>query len=198
MQGLEHRWRLLPLGERSLAARETPTVHPESRVRCGHMSGLQGYGVFRFFALDFPAGKRQPALWRFVVAVVVAVVGSLAACAVLVVIGTMAFPATVGYSHFAFGDYSRLVIIGVLAACAAWPVVTLVSSRAARLFLWLTVAVTIASFAPDLWILHTGQVAQGVLVLAVMHVAVALVTFPALVKIAPQRGMAHPTPTDHR
>lgn len=145
-------------------------------------------GDDRFFALDFPTGRQQPSLWRFVVAVIVAVGGSLIACAVLVAVGTAVFPMTIGYGHFVFADYSKLVIIGVLIACASWPLVTLISSRAARLFLILTIAVTIVSFAPDLWILHTGQVAEGVLVLAVMHVAVALVTLPALVFIAPQRS----------
>ena len=79
-------------------------------------------------------------------------------------------------------------MVGVVIACIAWPILTLVSSRAARpLFLTATVIVTIVSFAPDAWIMLKGQSAPAVLVLALMHIAVALVTYPALVTIAPQK-----------
>lgn len=143
--------------------------------------------LVRYLRIDLPAGARQPRLWRWVVATVVAVVGSVAACALLARLGPVVFPATAGYGHFRFADYTKLTVLGVLVACAAWPVATWVSSRAARpLFLWAAVAVTIVSFAPDGWILMHGQSPQGVLVLGVMHVAVAAVTYPALVLIAAQ------------
>jgi hypothetical protein len=164
-----------------------PTASGSNRTDAVHTAE---YVIGRFFALDFPAGRMQPSLWRFLLATIVAVVGSLAVCAVLVIVGTAVFPSTVGYAHFAFADYSRLTIIGVLVACAAWPIVTLASSKGARLFLWLAVIVTIVSLAPDAWILYNGQSAEGVLVLAVMHIAIAFVTYPALVKIAPQRRAA--------
>ncbi|GAB3610802.1 hypothetical protein GCM10027414_29280 [Humibacter ginsengiterrae] len=54
--------------------------------------------------------------------------------------------------------------------------------------MWFTVLVTVVSFEPDVWIWRLGQVPQGVLVLALMHVTVAAVTYPALVVIAPQRA----------
>jgi hypothetical protein len=133
-------------------------------------------------------GAAQPSLWRWVVASVVAVGGSLAACYGLAHLGVVLFPSTAGYGHFAFADYSKLTIIGVLAACVAWPLVTLVTSRARRLFFWLAVLVTVVSLAPDAWILHLGQPAEGVAVLVAMHFALALITYPALVFIAPQRA----------
>ncbi|MBW4096099.1 MAG: hypothetical protein HIU81_12420 [Acidobacteria bacterium] len=139
-----------------------------------------------YFTIDFPKGQRQPALGRFIVAAIVSVVVSLAACAVIVVIGTAIFPATKGYEHFGFLNYAKLTVPGVLAACLAWPAVTLISSRAVRLFVWLTVAVTVVGLVPDAWILFRGAPAAAVLVLVVMHIALALVTFPALVLIAPQ------------
>ena len=138
--------------------------------------------------IDFPLGSRQPRLWRFGVATVVAVAGSLAACALLVAAAEALFPSTVGYGHFAFADYAKLAIVGVLIACMAWPVVTLFASRAARLFFWLAVIVTVVSLLPDIWIWHLGQAPLGVFTLGVMHVAVAIVTYPALVLIAPQQG----------
>jgi len=144
--------------------------------------------VMRYFMLDWPLGRRQSSWWRLGAALVVAVVGSVLACAILAKLGPLVFPSTAGYVHFRFGDYTKLTVIGVVIAWIAWPVATLASSRAARpLFLWAAVVVTVVSFAPDVRILMKGQSAPAVLVLAVMHVAVAAVTYPALVFIAPQR-----------
>jgi Family of unknown function (DUF6069) len=137
--------------------------------------------------LDLPRGTNQPSAWRWLVATVVAVGASLAACFALARLGVALFPSTAGYGHFAFSDYSKLTIIGVLAACVAWPIITLVTTHARRLFLWLAVLVTVASLAPDAWILHLGQPPEGVAVLVAMHFALALITYPALVFIAPQR-----------
>ena len=60
-------------------------------------------------------------------ATVLAIAGSLAADAALVAIGTRLFPATKGYVHFQFDDYARLTVIGVVIACAAWPIVARVT-----------------------------------------------------------------------
>ncbi len=140
--------------------------------------------------IDFPLGRNQPGIVRFIVATVVAVVASLLACAGLAQLGVLLFPATKGYDHYAFSDYGKLTIIGVVLASLAWPLVTLVSSRGRRLYFWLAVVVTVVGFAPDAWILYKGQPAAGVFILVLMHLALALITFPALVFIAPQR----PTP----
>lgn len=143
--------------------------------------------LLRRLGIDLPLGSMQPSWWRLIVATVVAVIGSVAACALLAIVGEAIFPATTGYAHFAFQDYSRLTVVGVLIACAAWPVITLLSSQAPRIFFWLAVLVTVVSFTPDIWIWHQGQLPEGVLVLALMHVGVAVVTYPALVLIAPQQ-----------
>jgi hypothetical protein len=112
-------------------------------------------------------------------------VGSLLADAVLVVIGKRLFPATKAFVHFQFHDYAKLTVVGVVIACAAWPVVVRVSSAPRWLFFRLAMVVTLVLFLPDLWILHKGESAQGVLVLMVMHVAIALVTYNLLVHLAP-------------
>jgi len=140
-----------------------------------------------YFSIDLPWGKRQPALGRFLTGAAVSVIASLAACAVIVAVGTAIFPATAGYEHFRFLDYAKLTVPGVVAASLAWPMVTLLSSRALRLFAWLTVAVTVGGMAPDAWILLRGDSPDAVLVLVAMHLALAAVTFPALVFLAPQR-----------
>jgi len=140
--------------------------------------------------LDLPLGAAQPSLVRWIVATVVALAASIAACAALAAAGIALFPSTAGYEHYQFGDYAKLTTIGVIGAAIAWPVVTLVTTRARRLYLWLAILVTIVSFAPDAWILRGGQPAPAVADLAVMHVAVGVITYLALVVIATQRPVA--------
>ena len=134
--------------------------------------------------VDFSPSRRQPPAARVTLALAVSLAGSLAADAVLVVIGTTLFPSTKGYAHFQFHDYARLTIIGVVIACLAWPVVTRISSAPRWLFFRLAVLVTLVLWLPDLYILDLGQPGSAVAVLMLMHVAIALVTYNSLVHIA--------------
>ena len=95
---------------------------------------------------------------------------------------------TKGYAHFQFPDYAKLTVIGVLIACAAWPVVARVSSAPRWLFFRSAIVVTLVLWLPDLFIWHQGQSAQAVLVLMAMHLAIALVTYNLLVRLAPVRA----------
>ncbi len=147
--------------------------------------------------VEYPVAHRPPAWWRVALATVLSVVLSLAADAALVFVGTRLFPATKGYVHFAFGDYSKLTIVGVLIACAAWPVVARLSSAPRWLFFRLAIVVTLVLFAPDLYIWHQGQPSQAVLVLMAMHLAIALVTYNLLVRLAPVRDLGA-APGAHR
>ena len=140
-----------------------------------------------YFRIDTPGARSQPLARRFLVATAVAVVGSVAACAIVAQVWMLADPATRGYEHFRFADYTKLTVIGVVIACLGWPIAAALSSRARRLYLWAAYAVTIVSFAPDVWILLHGQSPSGVLGLAVMHVVVAVATYYAVVLIAQQR-----------
>jgi hypothetical protein len=138
--------------------------------------------------VDFAPAHRQPSTARLVLATVVSLVGSLALDAALVAIGQAVFPSTKGYGHFQFSDYSTLTIIGVVIACAAWPVVTRISSAPRWLFFRLAIVVTLVLFLPDLYILKQGQPGRAVAVLICMHLAIALVTYNALVHLAPVRA----------
>jgi Family of unknown function (DUF6069) len=138
--------------------------------------------------IDFAPQHRQPSAARVVLAAAVALVGSLAADAVLVALGEAVFPSTKGYAHFQFSDYSKLTIVGVVIACVAWPIVTRISSAPRWLFFRLAIAVTFVLFLPDFYILKQGQPAKAVVVLLCMHIAIALVTYNALVRLAPVRG----------
>jgi hypothetical protein len=138
--------------------------------------------------LDFSRTQREPSLIRLLLATVLSVGLSLLADAALVAIGTRLFPATKGYGHFQFHDYAKLTVIGVVIACAAWPAVTRVSSAPRWLFLRLAIAVTVVLLLPDVYILHQGQPARAVAILMVMHLAIGVITYNALVRVAPPRG----------
>jgi len=146
--------------------------------------------------VDFQPRPAQPKASRLALATAAALAGSLLADALLVVIGQALFPATKGYDHFQFQDYAKLTIIGVVIACAAWPVVTRVSSDPRWLFFRLAILVTLVLLLPDFWILYRGQPADAVAVLMVMHLAIALVTYNALVHLAPAGAPARPAHRD--
>ena len=134
--------------------------------------------------IDFVPADPQPSWARWALATGVALVGSLAADAALVAVGKAVFPATADFVHFQFDDYAKLTVIGVVIACAAWPVMTRLSSRPRWVFVRAAVAVTVVLLVPDAYIWVRGQPWEGVLVLVVMHLAIAVVTYNALVRIA--------------
>jgi len=136
--------------------------------------------------LDLPGGSAQPRWWRWLIAVIVAASASVAGCWAIARATAAAFPATAGYDHFRFADFTKFALAGVAAAAVVWPIATLASTRARRLYLVTAVVALVASFVPDLWILYRGQPLVGVVALAVMHVAVGVVTVVALLGLAPQ------------
>jgi hypothetical protein len=144
--------------------------------------------VLTWARIDLDPPHRPPAPWRVAVATVLSIVGSLLADAALVAVGTHVFPATNGYSHFQFADYAKLTVIGVVIAGAGGAVVTRVCAAPRRLFFWSAIVVTLVLFLPDVYIWWQGQIAQGVCVLMAMHVAIALVTYSLLVRVAPVRA----------
>jgi len=140
-----------------------------------------------FFKIDLAPPHRPPSAVRVVLSTVLSIGGSLLINALLVSVGTALFSSTRGYAHFQFSDYAKLTVIGVVIACAAWPVVTRVSSSPRWLLLRLAIVVTLVLYVPDLWLLARGQPADAVAVLMTMHLAVALVTYNALVHVSPVR-----------
>lgn len=135
--------------------------------------------------VDLAPRHRQPGTAAVIVATLVAIGGSLLADAIVVAVGESLFPSTVGYVHFRFFDYATLTIIGVLIASAGWPIVTRISSDPRWLFSRLAVAVSAVLFLPDAYLVWAGQSPKAVGVLAVMHVAIAVVTYQALVRVSP-------------
>jgi hypothetical protein len=130
------------------------------------------------FRLDLNAKQdRQPSIVSILFASIVALAGSLAADYLLVKLGTH-------FSHFRFSDYSKLTVIGVLIACAAWPVATRLTSTPRSFFFRAAIVITIVLFAPDAYIWHSGSSGEAVFVLIWMHIAIAIVTYNALVRLA--------------
>jgi hypothetical protein len=128
------------------------------------------------------------------VAVVAATVASLVLCLLadwlLARAGVAAFPATQGYVHFQFSDYAKLTIVGVIIGCAAWPVVARVTSDPRWVFFRLAILVTIVLLLPDVYIWMKGQPGQAVLFLVLMHLAIGVITYNLLVRVAPVRKPA--------
>ncbi len=141
----------------------------------------------RRWRIDF-SPLTPPSTASLIMASVVAIVGSLAAAAGLVKNGVSIYPAPGGYSDVQFSDYPKLTVIGVIIACLGWPVVTRISSQPKWVFLRAAVAVTLVLFAPDVWIWYAGQSATAIFVLVWMHVAIAIVTYLALLILPPVRG----------
>jgi Family of unknown function (DUF6069) len=139
--------------------------------------------------LDFAPGHRQPSMPRVLLASLASVIGSLIADAVIVAIGEALMPGTKGYAHFRFADYSKLTVIGVVIACIAWPIVTRVCAAPRWLFFRLAILVTLVLLLPDFYILDKGQPGDAVGVLIVMHLAIGVVTYNLLVRLAPVRGV---------
>jgi hypothetical protein len=144
--------------------------------------------VLAWAKVDFSSEHRQPRASRVVLALLASITGSLAVDALLVALGEAIFPATKGYVHFRFSDYGKLTAIGVVIACVAWPIVTRVSSAPRSLFFRSASVVTLVLWLPDLYILAQGQPGEAVAVLMTMHLAIALVTYNLIVRLAPVRS----------
>ena len=146
--------------------------------------------ALKFSKIDAAPAHRPPSAGRVVLSTVSSIGGSLLITALLVSVGSALSSSTAGYAYFQFSDFAKLTVIGVVIACAAWPVVTRVSSSPRWLFLRLAILVTLVLCAPDLWLLARGQPAGKVAVLLIMHLAVALLTYNVLVHVSPVRPAA--------
>jgi hypothetical protein len=146
--------------------------------------------------IDLAPRHGQPTLARCIAALIAANAGSLISDAILVAIGTAIFPSTRGFAHFQLSDYGKLTIIGVTLACLSWPIVTRITSEPRWVFLRLAVLVTLCLWLPDLWILVHGEPIRGVGVLMTMHLAIAFITYNALVHLAPIRDAREPSRLD--
>ena len=132
---------------------------------------------------DPPHG--QPAAGRVAAAPVLSLAGSLVADWLIAAITMALAPSTKGYAHFRFGDYAALTIVGVLAACAGWPIVTRACRAPRWLFSRLAVVVSAVLLLPDVGLLVRHDSVPAVIGLIAMHLAIAVVTYYSLTRVAP-------------
>jgi hypothetical protein len=137
---------------------------------------------------DTSPDHRPPRLILVAAATIVSIALCLLADRLLVLAGTAIFPTTKGYVHFQFSDYSKLTIIGIVIAGAGWPVVARLTSEPRWVYLRLAIAVTAVLLLPDLYIWRLGQPGRAVLVLVAMHLAIGLITYNVVVRLAPVRS----------
>ena len=127
-----------------------------------------------------------PALRRMAAAGLAAAALSLAADLVLVAVGRAVFTVPASFGKFAFGTYALLTVLGVAGATAAWWAVTRLSSRPRWLLTRLAALVTALLLIPDFLLLGTpGNPVGPVVILMLMHLAIAAITYLALIKVAP-------------
>ncbi len=132
-----------------------------------------------------------PALRRVAAAGLAAAAVSLAADLVLVAVGRAAVTVPASFGKFAFGTYALLTVLGVAEATGAWAMVTRLSSRPKWLLTRLAALVTALFLIPDFLLLGTpGNPAGPVVILMLMHLAIAAITYVAVLTIAPVRGGA--------
>lgn len=175
---------------RNLRVGCTGDIRPRVRIVKTNIALLER--ALELARVDWSPSRRQPRLEWVVVATVLAIAGALSADALLVKAGTAIFPSTIGYEHFRFDDYAKLTVIGVVIGCAGWPVVTRITSAPRWLFSRLAVLISLVLFLPDVWLLMRHQPPSGVLVLMIMHVAVAVITYQMVVRVAPARDPRSP------
>jgi hypothetical protein len=120
-------------------------------------------------------------------ATVLSIAVSLVADALIVKAGTKVFPSTVGYTHFRFGDYATLTVIGIIIAAVGWPILARVTAVPRRIYFWLAIAVTAVLLLPDFYLLAKANPARAVAVLMVMHLAIGVITYNFMVRVAPVR-----------
>lgn len=140
--------------------------------------------VRRICGLDMSPTLLPPKLGRLVFASVLAVVCSLAVDDLIIKVAISVYPSDRGFSHFRPFDYGSLTILGVVAASAFWPVALRISSSGRQLFFRVAIVASILLWIPDLWLLARHESVSAVGALMTMHLAIALITYGALTRIA--------------
>ena len=152
--------------------------------------------LFIHARIDLRPSSAPPSLARLSAVTLLCVVGSLGADAGLVRLADALYPAIQNYSHFHPYDYGTLTVIGVLAACACWPLAVRISSAPRLLFFRVALVVTALLLVPDVWLLVGHEPVRGVLALIAMHFSIALITYNLLVRLAPARSVTTHTSAD--
>jgi hypothetical protein len=135
------------------------------------------------------SGATPPARRRVLAAGLAAAAVSLAADVVLATTGQAAFTVPASFGKFGFGTYALPTVAGVAGATATWAAVTRLGPRPKWLLTRLAALVTAMVLIPDFLLVGTpGNPTGPVTILMLMRLATALITYTALIKVAPVRG----------
>jgi len=136
-----------------------------------------------------PAQTVPPTYRRVAAAGLAAAAASLVADLMLATIGRAAFTVPASFGKFAFGTYALLTVLGVAGAAATWAAVARLSARPKWLLTRLAALATALFLIPDFLLLGTqGNPVGPVAILMLMHLAIAVITYTALINIAPVRA----------
>jgi hypothetical protein len=136
--------------------------------------------------LDRRPLSELPKVTRVASAGMIAVVGSLVVDAVLVALGRAVFDPASSFGPFHFSSYAPLTVLGVVAATIGWGILVHLTSVPRWVLRRAAVVVTVALLIPDVAILP-GNPDGGVATLMVMHIAIAVITYASLLRVAPAR-----------
>jgi Family of unknown function (DUF6069) len=137
--------------------------------------------------LDLQRLSNRPGTSRIVLAGLVSVAASVLACVILVAIGKAAFTDGGSFGPFHFGTYAPLAILGVIGATIGWAILVQASSQPRWVLGRAAVAVTVILLIPDFLLLPTNPTGPVVTLMA-MHLAIAVLTYGALLLVAPATG----------
>ena len=156
--------------------------------------------AFRLTATGSSPKAAPPGHRRLAAAGLAAMVVSLVADVVLAEAGRAAFTVPASFGKFSFGTYGLLTVLGIAGATATWGAVTRLSSRPKWLLTRLAALVTALFLIPDFLLLGTpGNPTGPVVILMLMHLAIAAITYTALIKVAPARNeQGRPKPAGTR
>ncbi len=135
---------------------------------------------------SLPVLPGHPPLARLAAAGAAAVAGSLLVTWALARAGLALFTVPAVFDKLRFATYAPLTVLGVVGAVIAWALVSRYSPSPVRLLGRLAVLVTVLLLVPDVLLLPQADEPAGpVVMLMIMHIAIAVVSYLALVRLAP-------------
>ena len=136
-----------------------------------------------------PTRRPPPSVRAFLIAVVVAAVGSVIAVALVTLIAqAVHVPA---FHVFQPSAYIPLVIVGVIAGAGGWLTCVRRAESPGMILRWLVPTVLVVSFVPDVLLGmgllggESGMTVGGTITLMIMHLAVAAVALPTFARLMP-------------
>jgi hypothetical protein len=138
--------------------------------------------------LDLRVLSDLPAAVRIILAGGVAAVGSLIADVILVALGKAAFN-PISFGPFHASAWVPLTILGVAGATVGWGILVHLTSEPRWVVFRAAVLVTLVLLLPDVGLLPSNPTGP-VLTLMAMHIAIAVITTVALLRISPATGAA--------